>query len=75
MHTVEERDGFFFVICPEGKKELITVFDHEVTAREIAAKASREYPFFQSIPKIDYGAPYPRPGTIVPRPFPAKVKI
>lgn len=75
MHTVEERDGFYFVVLDDGKNELITVFDHETTAREIAIKAYLEYPFFQSIPKVSYGTPFPRPGTIVPSPYPRKVKV
>lgn len=74
-YEVEKRDDFWFVVDPELKVELVTVFDYPITASEICEKVNARYPFFQSIPTVLLGSPYPRKNTIVPGPFPRKVKV
>lgn len=74
-YAVETRDGFFFVVARKAGKELVTVFDYEVTAKEICAKANAGYPGFQSIPEVPVDSPYPRKHMVMPRPYPRKVEI
>jgi hypothetical protein len=73
--SVEERDTFWFVVDREAGVELVTVFDYEITAREICAKANARYSSFQSIPEVPVDSPYPRTHTIIPGPYPRKVEI
>lgn len=60
-HEVEERDGRFHVTLPDLGLELAPVFDHRLTAAEIAARSEAGHDFFQMIPTVDIGTPYPRP--------------
>jgi hypothetical protein len=71
---VEHREGFYFVVDREIRRELAPVFDYDVTANEVCEKTNLEYPFFCSIPRVPVDSPYPRPNIIMPRPFPHKVK-
>lgn len=74
-YAVEQRGDFFFVVARKHRVELVTVFDYEVTAKEICAKANARYPGFQSIPEVPVDSPYPRKGHILPRPYPRKVPL
>lgn len=59
---VEPRDDKFYVVDRRRNVEMAPVFDFEVTAREIAIKATLGHPFFLQIPTVAWGAPYPRMG-------------
>lgn len=74
-YDIETRDNFWFVVDRKRGRELVTVFDHETTAKEICIKVNARYPFFQSIPSVDADTPYPRPNTLIPRPYPRKVEL
>lgn len=58
--VVRQRKQFVLVDIP-NKVELAPVFDHEITASEIAHKATNGVQFFDRIPELPYGSPVPRP--------------
>lgn len=56
----------YFVTYPDLQLELVMAFEHKYTAREIALNAYAGTPFFQMIPTVVYGSPYPRLDYIYP---------
>lgn len=51
----------FFVVEKEKRFELAVWFAHQVTASEMALKATRGDQFCNAIPCVAYGTPIPRP--------------
>lgn len=58
----QHRGDRWHVVDTEAGVELCPVFDHEITAMEVAAKVNDRHPFFSHIPTTNLGDPYPRLG-------------
>ncbi len=76
-YHVEQRsvtgDGTtFFVVEDERRFEMAPWFSHEVTAMEIAEKATRGAEFCDRIPCVPVGTTVPRPAELVFVPAPGK---
>lgn len=63
---LERRDGRWFVVLPDRGLELAPVFDHELTAAEVALKYHLGHAFFGEIPTMPHGTEYPRPNRLQP---------
>jgi len=58
----QRRGDRWHVVDEEAGTELCPVFDHEITATEVAIKVSDGHPFFTHIPVTHLGDAYPRIG-------------
>lgn len=82
---VEHRKSVdrFFVVYPDLKYplssqrgyELVIGFTHRWTACELALGTYHGDPFFEKIPVVPYGTPYPRPGLMYPQHLIDKVEL
>jgi hypothetical protein len=56
-YHAEQREGRWCVVDRDNGWELAPVFEHEITATEIAQKVSRSVAFFSGIPVCDLDSP------------------
>lgn len=63
------RDGKWFAVNETRQIELAPVFDCEVTAEEVGRKCAGNEAFFNRIPTVAYGTPFPRPRDVKATPF------
>lgn len=75
MFQSQPKGDYFHIVDEERGVELAPVFDYDVSAKEVAEKVNRRYPFFSQIPTVPMGTPYPRPDVLMPGPYPQKVSI
>lgn len=70
MHQTEKRGDKWFVTFPSESKELAPVFDLESTADEVGRHNIAKEAYFDGIPRVPLGTPYPRPESIKAPPAP-----
>ena len=61
-YSVENRHGMWYVTYPSIGREMAPVFQRMDTAMEIGQRSFRGDAFFDRIPNVPLGSPYPRPG-------------
>lgn len=59
----------YFVVYDSIGKELVMAFTSEESARDVANQALIGMPFFDRIPVVPRGTPYPRPWLAYPASF------
>ena len=61
---VMQRGRFFFCVSRTLQHELAPAFESPVTATEIAYNVNNRVKYFNAIPLVPLGTPYPRPDAV-----------